>query len=199
MKPYRDRYKTGEQAFSKTDWIKFINVVDKLEDEVLFTLAVTCGFRREDICHGTVRKYIDNKKIPVVTGIRIDSINLIEATITYYEHKKQRMRTISITESNVILIKKLLNTRGKMQSKWLITYSGATGYRKVQDYCKKAGIRTRPFHALRATCIKFCRAAGWEDEQIAHLVGDTIAVIQEHYMTPSTDEMKEVTALKPII
>ena len=28
---------------------------------------------------------------------------------------------------------------------------------------------------------------------------DTIAVIQEHYMTPSTDEMKEVTELKPII
>ena len=41
--------------------------------------------------------------------------------------------------------------------------------------------------------------AEWSDEQVSALTGDTIAVIQEHYMTPSKDEMKEVTEMKPII
>ena len=208
MKKYKSRYKTGEKAFSKTDWLKFIGVVDNLEDEVLFTLTVSCGFRREDICHGTVKKYIQRQPMHVLTGILIDDIELCRnntdykkehPSITYKEHKKNRTRTIQITQANKILIQKLINSRGKDQSPYLITYSGATGYRKMQMYCDKAGVARRPFHALRATCIKFCRAAEWSDEQISALTGDTIEVIQEHYLTPSEDEMKEVTEMKPII
>ena len=200
MKNYKSKSTSGEKAFSKSDWKRFIAVVDNLEDEVLFTLIVTCGFRRADICHGTSKKYIDNKQINVLTGILVADINLGDnPSITYKEWKKNRTRTIYITESNKVLIQKLLNSRGKNQPQYLITYSGATGYRKLQSYCDKAGVARRPIHALRATCIKFCRAAGWSDEQISALTGDTIAVIQEHYMTPSKDEMKEVTGLKPII
>jgi len=200
MKKYKNRYKTGEKAFSKAEWNKFIAVVDNLEDEVLFTLIVTCGFRREDICHGNVKKYIDRKQVRVTTGIPIADINLGDnPTIIYKEWKKNRTRTISITQANKVLIKKLINSRGKHQSKWLITYAGATGYRKLQKYCDKAGVARRPIHALRATCTKFCIAADWSDPQISALTGDTIEVVREHYLTPSKDEMKEVTELKPII
>lgn len=200
MKNYKPKSTSGEKAFSKTDWKKFIAVVDNLEDEVLYTLIVTCGFRRADICHGTSKKYIGSKQISVITGILVDDIDLGDhPSITYKEWKKNRTRTICITKSNKVLIQKLLNSRGKNQPQYLITYSGATGYRRLQQYCEKAGVAKRPIHALRATCAKFCNAAGWSDEQISALTGDTIAVIQEHYMTPSTDEMKEVTELKPII
>jgi len=200
MKLYKSKSTSGKKAFSKTDWNKFISVVDNLEDEVLFTLTVTCGFRRADICHGLSKKYIGTKPIKVFTGILVEDIDLGDnPSITYKEWKKNHIKTIPITQSNKVLIQKLLNTRGKKQPKYLITYSGATGYRKLQTYCDKAGVERRPFHALRATCSKFCRAAGWSDEQISELTGDTIEVIREHYLTPSTDEMKEVTELKPII
>ena len=200
MKNYKLKSTSGEKAFSKTDWKKFIAVVDNLEDEVLYTLIVTCVFRRADICHGTSKKYVGSKQISVITGILVEDIDLGDnPSITYKEWKKNRTRTIYITETNKVLIQKLLNSRGKNQPQYLITYSGATGYRRLQQYCEKAGVAKRPIHALRATCAKFCNAAGWSDEQISALTGDTIAVIQEHYMTPSTDEMKEVTELKPII
>ena len=200
MKNYKSKSTSGEKAFSKSDWKKFIAVVDNLEDEVLYTLIVTCGFRRADICHGKSKKYIGSKQISVITGILVEDINLGDnPSITYKEWKKNRTRTIYITESTKVLIKKLLNSRGKNQPQYLINYSGATGYRRLQDYCDKAGVDRRPIHALRATCIKFCRAAEWSDEQVSALTGDTIAVIQEHYMTPSKDEMKEVTEMKPII
>lgn len=205
MNYQRERYTTGEKSLTKNEWDKLIGVVDNLEDEVLFKLTVTCGFRREDICHGAVKKYKDKIQLPVITGIKIKNIELDNLSdsdnnkITYTEHKKNRDRTIHISKNNALLIRKLINSRGKNQSPYLITYSGATAYRKLQKYCDKAGIPRRPFHALRATCIKFCQGAGWTPEQVSRLTGDTIAVIQEHYSTPSDSEMAEVVLNKTII
>lgn len=70
---------------------------------------------------------------------------------------------------------------------------------KVQFYCDKAGIERRPFYALRATCVKFCQIAGWRVEEVAKLTGDIIAVIQEHYSTPTDGEMQKAVELKAII
>jgi len=192
MKTQYDRYTTGQKSFSRKEWDRFIGTVDILEDEVLFKAVVTCGFRREDICHGTVRKWINKQKVPVVTGILISDINFENNTILFREHKKNKNHTVPISHALALLIKKLINSRGKNQSKYLITYSGATAYRKLQTYCDKAGIPRRPFHALRATCIKFCQANGWTAEQVARLVDDTISVIQQHYSTPSESEMHEI-------
>jgi integrase len=98
------------------------------------------------------------------------------------------------------LIKLLVNSRDRAhKSPYLITYSGRTAHRKLQDYCDKAQIPRRPFHALRATCIKFCQRAGWRVEEVAKLTGDTIAVIQEHYSTPSESEMQEAIEKKAIL
>jgi integrase len=84
----------------------------------------------------------------------------------------------------VVIVGLLLLVTGlKNQSEYLITYSGRTANRKLQAYCDKARIPRRPFHALRATCIKFCQAAGWAPEQVSKLTGNTIAVIPEHYST----------------
>lgn len=70
---------------------------------------------------------------------------------------------------------------------------------KLQEYCDLAGIERRPFHALRATCVKFCQKNNWTVEQVSKLTGDTIAVIQQHYSTPSNSEMQEVVEMKAII
>lgn len=196
----QNRYTTGEDALSMKEWNKLISVVDVLEDEVMLKLTVTKGFRREDIGHSKkVKRFRKTEPVWITTGIKVENINFDEGRLTYYESKKDRIRDVPLTLDDIILIKKLLNSRGKKQHEYLITYSGRTAYRKLQEYCDKAGIRRRPFHALRSTCVKFCIAAGWRDEQTSRLIGDTVKVVQEHYATPSASEMEEVAREKPII
>lgn len=195
----KNQYTTGEDALTKKEWLKLIAVVDNLEDEVMLKLTVTKGFRREDIGHGTIKRYRKTKPIWITTGIKVENIRFDDKILIYYESKKDRLRDVPLNEGDITMIKKLLNSRGKQQHEYLITYSGRTAYRKLQEYCDKAGIRRRPFHALRSTCTKFCKLADWSDEQVSRLTGDTIAVIQEHYRTPSTTEMSEVARDKPII
>ncbi|WP_226990803.1 hypothetical protein [Methanosarcina acetivorans] len=40
----------------------------------------------------------------------------------------------------------------------MFPFAGRTAYKRLhkrlQAYCERAGIQKRPFHALRATCIK---------------------------------------------
>ena len=195
----KNQYTTGEDALTQKEWNKLINVVDNLEDEVMLKLTVTKGFRREDIGHGTIKRYRKTKPVWITTGIKVENIRFDDKILIYYESKKDRLRDVPLNEGDITMIKKLLNSRGKQQHEYLITYSGRTAYRKLQEYCDKAGIRRRPFHALRSTCTKFCKLADWSDEQVSRLTGDTIAVIQEHYRTPSTAEMSEVARDKPII
>jgi integrase len=90
-----------------------------------------------------------------------------------------------------------LNTIYKKRTK-LFSFSGRTAYNILQHYCVAAGIPIRPFHALRATCIKFCQAAGWTPEQTAKHVDDRISTIQEHYLVPSMADMREL-AIKKVI
>ena len=180
----KDRYTTGEKSLTKKEYDKLISVVDNLEDETLLKLAISTGIRREDIVKIKIADIIEEND---------------QTKLNFYESKKRRIWTVPLSPEIVLLIKKLVNSRGKLQSDLLITYSGRTAHRRLQKYCEKAGIPQRPFHALRATCIKFCQTAGWSAEQVSRLTGDTIAVIQIHYSTPSTTEMQEVVNNKPII
>ena len=196
---YNKRYTTGEDALTQKEWLKLIAVVDNLEDEVLMRLTVAKGFRREDIGHGTIKRRRKGKVVHITTGIKIDNIRFDEKILIFYESKKDRIWNVALNDADITLITKLIKSRGRKQSDFLITYSGRTAHRRLQQYCDKAGIRRRPFHALRATCIKFCTDAGWTEEQISKHTGDTIAVIQMHYRTPSTDEMSELAEEKAII
>ena len=200
-----DRYRTGEHALNQREYDKLVSVIDHLEDEVMIKLAVSTGIRREDLCHGTIkRKRVDKstKKITdykMITGIKISDIDFDEKKLSFLESKKNRIMDVPLSDNILVLIRKLINSRGKNQNEYLISFSGRTAHRKLQMYCDRAGIPRRPFHALRATCIKFCQAAGWAPEQVSKLTGDTIAVIQEHYSTPTNAEMLAVVQDKPII
>lgn len=187
----RTRYTTGEKAFTSDEWKRFQTVIDNLEDEVLFKLAVSAGIRREDIGRSKKKN----------SGIRISDITELKngtGRLKFFEHKKNRIHEVPLSREMMRLIKLLINSREKKEP-FLITYSGRTCHRRLQHYCDIAGVERRPFHALRATCVKFCQAAGWRVEEVAKLTGDTIAVIQEHYSTPNESEMQEAVELKAII
>lgn len=183
-------YKTGEKALTKMQVEKLLASIPNLEELVLIKIAISGGLRRSDI-----------------VNILKKDVNLVQDTITFYEHKKKRTKTIDIPTSVMIDVKRWFNTCKYIGSDYLFParlktakhISSRTAYNILQRNLKLAGIPSKPFHALRATCIKLCQRAGWSPEQVSKLTGDTIRVIQEHYLTPSTEEMKQVTEEKSII
>lgn len=177
----RTPYRTGEKALTPREYEKLLEVCNTLEDEVMLKLAVELGLRRVDIAN-----------------VKINDVDLRNNTISYYEHKKDRTRTVPIGPKLAQLLRKYINTLPKGQKK-LLNFSDRTAHRRLQALCERAGVSKRPFHALRATCIKFCQRNGWTPEQTAELVGDTLLVIQRHYSVPSFDEMKEVMEEKEVI
>ncbi len=189
----------GEYSLTKKELEKMFSVVDNLEDLVLLEVAVTTGIRREDIGHGMIKRKRKSNWIKIESGIRIKDIDFSEKKLSFYESKKDRIHTVPLEESGLMNIRRLINSRGKQQSEFLITYSGRTAYTKLQEYCDKAGIRRRPFHALRATCIKLRQEAGWAEAKTAKLIGDTVNVVQTYYATPSFSELAEETRTKPIL
>lgn len=182
MKLQSERYKSGEKALTKKEYEKLIGVITNTQDELLIKMAVTTGLRREDLCN-----------------VRIANINMEDGILTFHEQKKNQDRSIYLNSEVLILIQKFLHGRKYKKDEKLFLFGGRTAYRHLNMWCVVAGIPERPFHALRATCIKFCKAAGWTDSAISKLTGDSLRVIQEHYMTPSDGEMKDAVREKPTI
>ncbi len=172
--------KSGEQALTKAEWDKLSATIDNIEDELLIMLAITTGIRREDI-----------------VGIKISNIDLDDSILTFHESKKNRDRPLPLSPNIIQLIKKYLKTIPKRDL--LFDFTGRTAWNKLNRLCKRAGIKPRPFHALRATCVKFCQHAKWTPSEVSRLTGDSLRVIEEHYACPSDSEMKEATINKPII
>ncbi len=176
----KSRYRIGEKSFSTSEYQKLLAAIDTHEDDVLIKLAVACGFRREDI-----------------VNLAIANINLEAGQIRFVEKKKHEykggpsiIRTVPIGPQMVQTLRMYLAELPEDQE-YLFPFCSKTAYNRLRRLCDRAKIPRRPFHALRSTCIKRCQAAGWTIEQVAALVNDTIKVIQEHYNTPSEDEVRE--------
>ena len=167
-------YRTGRDALTKTEYAKTLEVARDFEDIALIRLAVAGGLRREDIVH-----------------VELKNINFSDNSISFYEHKKKKIHTIFILPDLMRFLETYIRTIPKGQIK-LFDMSSKTAYNRFQRLLVKAGLKKRPFHSLRATCIKFCQASGWTPSMTAAHVDDTVATIQEHYEVPSMAEMKEV-------
>jgi integrase len=176
------KYTVGQDALTPKDYDTLCDTCSSIVDETLLKFTVSTGMRRED-----------------VVNVEWQNINLQLGTVIFSEKKKGgRIRTIHIGSKLITLLLKYQKTCPKNQ-KYLFDFCGRTAYNKLQELCDTAKIRRRPFHALRATCVKRCQAAGWTVEQVCDLTGDTIRVIQEHYATPSNDEMSAVARNKEIV
>lgn len=173
-------YKTGEWALTEKEYAAILDACDSTEDECLIKFTVATGLRRADV-------------------VRVERQNIRNGKVTYSEKKKGgRIREIYIGPKLLQVLSKYEKTIPKEQ-KMLFGFSERTAYNKLQHLCDIAGISRRPFHALRATCIKRCQKAGWTPEQVVDLTGDTLRVIQEHYAVPSSGEMQEVSKQKEIV
>jgi integrase len=184
----KNTYRTGEKALTLKEYNQIIEVCQSHEDELLIKMAVATGLRREDL-----------------VAVEVANIDIINGRLRFVEKKKRlsvggpsRIRDIPIGPKLCQLITKHKKTLPKNQVT-LFSFKGRTAFNRLQNLCDTAGIERRPFHALRATCVKFCQREGWTPEQVCELTGDTLAVIQKHYSIPTNDEMKEVATIKEVI
>jgi integrase len=176
------RYRIGQDSFTPNEVDKLLSKCTTIEDETLIKFELALGLRRED----------------AVNVLRAN-INFKEHTVTYSEKKKHnRIRIVFMGEKLETQLQKYMNTLPAKQKR-LFDFCGKTAYNHLQSLCDAAGIRRRPFHALRATCIKRCQAAGWTLQQTCALVGDTPRVVQEHYEIASVAEMADIARTKEVI
>ena len=171
----RERYKSGEKALTRAEVGRLLEVITDVRDLCFFQLALSGGIRRDDMV---------NLKKP--------DFDFIEGSLVFYESKKRRMHTVYLPKKVLNSVEMVLNAYPHEKTKYLFPWCSKTGYNKFQMYLGRAGLDRRPFHALRATCIKLCQGRGWSSEQTAAHVGDKVSTIQEHYLTPRKAEMKEV-------
>ena len=185
----REVYRTGRDALTEDEVAVVIKATTSYQDEALLRLAIVTGIRREDL-----------------VAIPLEGIDLTGGEITYYESKKKRTRTIHIGgETPGFLAKHVDNLPAG--SRFLFPgreagvrhISGKTAWNILDRALRAAGLKPRPFHALRATCVKLAQKRGWSVEKVAELTGDTPRTIQTHYSTPSADEMAQVARERPIL
>jgi len=154
---------------------KLLASITDIRDLAFFKVAISGGLRRDDM-----------------VNLKKSDFNFVDLELCFYEQKKSRIWTVYLPFGVFQSVEMVLNAFPRDRDKRLFPWCSKTAYNKLQMYCDRAGISRRPFHALRATCIKLCQKRGWSIEQTANHVGDRVSTIQEHYLTPSKSEMREV-------
>lgn len=189
----KERYRTGRDSLTTAQVASLLEAFSRPWEKALIHLAIAAGLRRTDL-----------------VALKRNDFYPDTGRLTYYEKKKRRTRSITIPSPAAIQdLKMHLNTSRKSEWMFPSPLNGPTfkkshisdrqAYDLFNEHLDKIGIRRRPFHSLRATCIKLCEKAGWTYEQTAELVGDSVRIIQEHYSTPSDEEMVQIAKSKPIV
>ena len=162
------KYKVGRDSLTEKEIETLLNSFDRISDKALIQLAIACGIRRADI-----------------VNIKRADFNFEAGNLKFEEHKKNRIWEVVIpSERCIATLKQHLNS--SRNSIWLFPSSKTTGkyknmhlsdrqaYDVLNEACDRCKISRRPFHALRATCVKSCLKAGWSWEAISELTGDFI-------------------------
>lgn len=188
MKVTKDQYKTGEHSLTAKEAKKLVDTCEDFTEKMLLKTALVTGIRRNDI-----------------SKLSWNNIDWEERSITFYESKKRRTHKVYINDEFLAELKQLKSTQdkeyylfpGRSEQRYGKGHiSSRSCYDVLQRNLERAGLRKRPFHSLRATCVKLCQEKGWSVEQSAKHIGDTVSVVQRHYTTPSIDEMRLVASEK---
>jgi len=188
----KEQYKSGQHALTVKQVKELLLSFNNIQDKALIALAISVGLRREDL-----------------VNVKKNDYDSVQGTITYYERKKKRTRTVYIPSPETI---QLLNMHiaSCRKSTWLFPSPKVTGryeaahissrhcYDILNEHLDLSGIPRRPFHSLRATCYKLLQAAGWTQRKACEMLGDSLHVAEMHYDAPSLGEMKDIAKEKPI-
>jgi integrase len=106
--------RTGEKSLTQKEYQKLLAVCNTLEEEVLLKLSVGLGLRRRD-----------------VASVKIANIDLTEGKVTYYEHKKDRDRTVPLGPDLTQLLRKYVSTLSKNQA---FLFNGERGNMGIEQH-----------------------------------------------------------------
>ena len=188
----KEQYKSGQHALTQGQVKKLLLSFSNIQDKAMIALAVAIGLRREDL-----------------VSIKRNDFDEVAGSITYYEQKKKRTRTIYLPSPETV---QLLNMHiaSSRKSEWMFPSPKVTGkfknahissrqaYDILNEHLERIGLDKRPFHSLRATCYKMCQTVGWSPRKAAELLGDTLTVAEQHYNAPSTEEMRDEAINRPL-
>jgi integrase len=189
--PERSPYRSGELSLSAAEVARVLDAAPGFDDRVLLEVAISSGIRREDVV--AIRR----------EGVEFDGEVVV---ISYFEAKKARDRHVRLGGRVVVDLRAHLKDlpRG---SRWVFPsrkgsrghLSGRAAYDILQRSLEGAHLPARPFHVLRATCVKLAQARGWSPEQVSELTGDSLRTIQRHYSVPTIAEMGEAARSRPLL
>lgn len=176
---------TGKHALTVDEVEQVLAVEDRLDRRALLATAIGTGIRREDV----VALQVANLE---VVGDERKAIR-----VSFYEEKKDRPWVAWLPADLAQPLRTWIRTRDS-ESKYVWPsersssghVSGRTAFNWLQEALDQAGLDRRPFHALRSTCIKLLKRAGWSEEQIQDQTGDNLRTIRRHYLTPTKSEMR---------
>jgi integrase len=183
MTQYQPVHYCGEQALTRIEYQKLLDVCDDQEDKLLLMIGVSLGLRRSDIVR-----------------IMINNIDFQNNTLSYQEMKKKnRLRVVPLSPKLANELKIFIKLSGRKITDKLFSFRERQSWNRFNKLCDKAGIPRRPIHCLRATCCKFYLEAGLRPEQVAKIVGDRVETIMQHYTIPSSGELQQLVRDKEII
>ena len=187
----KESYRSGQHALTTEELEKVVLATRNFTEMVLIKLAAASGIRRGDI-----------------VKLRWTDLDYEKGRLTFYEQKKRRTRSVYLSKSLLSDLRRLQDEQknspylfpGSSDPKYGKGHlSDRSAYNIFNRALAASGLDKRPFHALRATCIKLAQAKGWTTSQAAEHVGDSIRVIETHYMAPSDGEMRAAAREKPIL
>ena len=188
----REEYKSDQHALDSASVKKLLLSFSNLQDKAMISLACSTGIRREDLVSIKQNDYkceYDEQKSKYI------------ATVTFFEQKKKRTRTIYIPSQETIQLINM-HLQSCRKSQWLFPSPKVTGkfknahisgrhvYDILNEHLKMVKLAHRPFHSLRATAYKIAQEKGWSPRMAAELLGDSTRVAEEHYGAPSIENMK---------
>jgi integrase len=182
--PSERSWTSGEKALDPSQVEPFLAKVAKVQDLALLRLAIVSGMRRED-----------------VVGVTLAGVDLAAGKVSFYERKKRRTWTAWVDPDTIVTLKRHIGVLPK-GTEWLFPspwspkrhISSRHAYDVLQRWLDETGLDRRPFHALRASCVKYLKSKGWSPEAIMKQTGDRLETIMQHYSTPSDDEMHRLAA-----
>lgn len=178
---YQRIRKSGTVALTEPEATLLLSKIGHIEDKALLSFAIASGIRREDI-----------------VSVQLKDVDMETRIVSFWESKKKRPWSVWFGEDTAVTLEQHIHGLPK-GTPWLFPsprdpkkhLSSRHAYNILQLWLERAGLKKRPFHALRATCIKVLQKRGLTIDQVMKQTGDSFRTIKEHYDTPSDDEMRE--------
>jgi integrase len=165
---------TGDLALTREEYNRLIAVADNFEDRLLLMIGCSLGIRRSDIVR-----------------IKLENINFDRHEISYQEKKKgNRIRTVPIPPKLETELK-LFMVEQKRKTGNIFSFKDRQSWNRFASLCDKAGVKRRPIHSLRSTCISFLIDSGFSVGEAAKIIGDTESTVFQHYIGCTNTYMNE--------